>query len=222
MKSTLIISNKNEQLTLRDVIRKSRPFVDEILVIDGHSTDDSQRIAEAEHVRFLTDNGKGKGAGIRLGIRKAKGDVLVFIDADGSHNPLDIPQFIKPIHDGKTDLVLGSRTKGGSDELNGSIEKSLRVIGSSVITQAINSRFHTVITDSQNGFRAIRGSVARKLHLAENIFTIEQEMIMKALKLKYRVIEVPSHESVRIHGRSHIRLLHVCWRFAWCLAKNIL
>ncbi len=220
-KISLIICCKNEAKTLGGVIKKARQYADEILVIDGHSQDKSRELAKKLDCKVFLDERRGKGDGIRKGIEKAKGDILVFIDADGSHEPRDIPVLINPIKKGKADLVIGSRGKGGSDELHGDFEKMLRLIGSSIITLIINLRFKVQLTDSQNGFRAIKKKVARDLKLTENITTIEQEMLIKVLKKGYRVLETPSHEYARKIGKSHINLLKMGSRYVWSLIKNI-
>ncbi len=218
---SVIICAKNEFLTLAEVIKKVKRYADEILVIDGHSRDGSRQIAKDLGCKVFLDNGKGKGAAIRLGISKAQSDILVFIDADGSHEPKDIPKLIKPIKDEGVGLVVASRGRGGSDELHGDFEKLLRLIGSTIITLVINQRFGVELTDSQNGFRAIRKKVARNLDLEENITTAEQEMIMKVLKKGYKTAEIPSHEYARKTGESHINLLTMGPRYVWCLIKNI-
>src|SRR5207249_10892863 len=128
---------------------------------------------------------------------EAAGDVIVFIDADGSHEPKDIPAMIAPIMIGQADMVVGSRGKGGSDELHGTVEQFIRYFGSQLIMLAINYRWDVRLNDSQNGFRAIRRDVARRLGMTSNLTTIEQEMLMKALKRRYRVAEIASHEYER-------------------------
>ncbi len=222
MKTSIVICSKNEAETIVEVVKKTKRYADEILVVDGHSQDQTEEIAKKMNCVFFKDGGKGKGDGIREGIKRAKGDIVVFIDADESHEPKDIPNLIRPIKQGKADLVVASRGRGGSDELHGDFEKMLRLIGSSIITLAINSRFKVQLTDSQNGFRAIKRKVAQRLNLKENIFTIEQEMIMKALKKGFKVTEIPSHEYARKTGKSHINLLTMGPRYIWCLIKNIL
>lgn len=221
-KISLIISVKNEAKTISQVIKRSKKYVDEILVIDGHSKDESRQIANSLDTKVILDNGKGKGAAMRLGIKKAKGNILVFIDADGSHEPKDIPKLVKPIVEKKADLVTASRGKGGSDELHGNLEKTVRLIGSAIITLVINLRFKTDLTDSQNGFRAIKRKTVRSLNLQENIFTIEQEMIIKVLKKGYKIKEIASHEYKRKCGKSKIKLFAMSWRYIWCLVKNII
>ena len=216
-----VILARNEGLNIGDIIPRVKPFVDRVVVVDGHSTDDTREIAEREGALVMLDHGKGKGDGIRTAIQNVDADVLVFMDADGSHDPVEIPKMVAPILEGQADMVIGSRGRGGSDELHGDFYKLLRMIGSDIILLAINYRFNIRLTDSQNGFRAIRSDVARTLDLKENITTIEQEMTIKCLKKGCRIDEVPSHEYARRHGTSVIRLRKVWFRYIWSVVKNI-
>ena len=220
-KITVVIPTKNEEKTIAEIINRCKVHGDEIMVVDGHSEDNTRAIAQKEGAKVVLDNGKGKGDGLRVGINEASGDVLVFIDADGSHDPDDIPKLVKPILEDKADLVIGSRGKGGSDELHGDVEKLLRMIGSDIILIGINKKWKVHLTDSQNGFRAIRTEVARQLNLKENITTIEQEMTMKCLKKGFIVDEVPTHEYERKHGKSVISLRKVWFRYIWSFIKNL-
>jgi dolichol-phosphate mannosyltransferase len=190
-------------------------YSDDVMVVDGHSSDRTAEIAGDLGAVVHRDNGRGKGDAIRVGISKAAGDILVFIDADGSHDPGDIPALVRPILDGEADHVSGSRMRGGSDELHGDLAKFIRVMGSDIITLGINYRFGVRLTDSQNGFRAIRKEVARSLGLREDITTIEQEMVIKTLRKGYRITEVPTHEYARRHGESHIKVGRVWFRYVY-------
>ena len=213
MKTTLIICCKNEAQTLASVITSAKPYVDELLVIDGHSTDGSRQVAKKNGATVIIDNGNGKGAGIQLGIRKATGDIIVFMDADGSHNASDIPKLVKPLIDKHADLVIASRTRGGSDDVHGSLDDTIRAIGSAIIAQVINWRYHSQITDAENGFRAIRTSIAKQLPLTVNSFAIEQDMLMKTLAQRHTVTEIASHEFKRMYGKSKIDLWSVWFQF---------
>jgi dolichol-phosphate mannosyltransferase len=217
----VIILAKNEEKTIREIVQPIKFFADEVVVMDGHSTDNTRAIAEEEGARVLLDHGKGKGDGIRTAIQQVNCDVMVFMDADGSHDPNDIPKLVHPILENEADMVVGSRGRGGSDELHGDLFKLLRMIGSDIILLAINYRFNVHLTDSQNGFRAIRTKVARDLALKENITTIEQEMTIKCLKKGYRIIEIPTHEYARRYGSSVIRIRKVWFRYIWSVLKNI-
>ena len=221
MKVTVVIPTRNEEPTIAEIIEGCRPYADELLVIDGHSTDKTREIAKEHGARVEFDHGKGKGEALRTALKIAKGDIVVFIDADGSHDPNDIPKLVQPIHEGKADMVVGSRGKGGSDELHGDFAKFVRMIGSDLICLAINYRFNVRLTDSQNGFRAIRRDVGNALGLKEDITTIEQEMAIKCLKKGYKIAEVPTHEYERKFGESIINVWRVWPRYIWSVVKNI-
>ncbi len=219
---TVVIPARNEAPTLPEIIKGCALYADEILLVDGNSKDGTPEIARSLGARVVQDNGKGKGDAVRVGIQEARGDIIVFIDADGSHSPDDIPGMIQPILDDQADLVVGSRMRGGSDELHGDFLKFFRMVGSDIITLGINYRFGVELTDTQNGFRAIRTQAARSLNLRENITTIEQEMGIKALHAGYRVAEIPSHEYERKHGDSCIKLRTVWFRYVYTWLKYLL
>ena len=219
---TLVIPARNEERCIAETIEKSIPFVDEIVVVDGHSKDRTVEIAEQYGVRVVKDNKRGKGEAIRVGALAASHPIVVFMDADGSHDPADIPSLVEPILANQADLVIGSRATGGSDELHGDIDKLFRMAGADIILIGINKRFKQNLTESQNGFRAIRTDVIRSLDLKENITTIEQEMLMKTLKRGYIVTEVPTHEYSRKFGDSSIKLHKVWFRYIYSFIKNLI
>jgi glycosyltransferase involved in cell wall biosynthesis len=220
-KISVVIPTLNEEKTLAEIINDSRPFADEIIVVDGHSTDMTREVAEKLGVRVILDNGKGKGAALRHAIDSVTGDITVFIDADGSHDPKDIPRLIEPIISGKADHVSGSRLTGGSSELHGGFDECFRLMGSSFITACINWKFKVKLSESQNGFRAIKTDLFKELDLEEDITTIEQEMIMKTLKKGFRMGEVPTHEHKRKMGYSKISLKKVWFRYVYTMIKYL-
>ncbi len=218
---TVVIPAKNEEDTIGAVLAAAGPYADEMLVIDGRSRDRTAAIAAGHGARVVPDNGRGKGDALRLSFSEAAHDILVFIDADGSHDPSDIPALVAPIRAGDADLVIASRGKGGSDELHGTFEQFIRYVGSQLITLAINYRWNVRLTDSQNGFRAIRRDVAARLGLTSNLTTIEQEMLMKALKQGYRVREVASHEYERRGGTSKVVVWKLWHVYVWSFLRNL-
>ncbi len=220
---TVVIPTYNEEKMIRKVIRSVKKYADEILVVGAKkSTDRTLDIAKALGARTLIDNGKGKGAAIRLGIKEAKGEIIVFIDADGSHIASDIPALIAPIKSNKADLVIASRMLGGSEELHGTASQFVRMFFSAIITLIINYRFNIRITDSQNGFRAIRKSAASELGLKANIFDIETEMIMKMAKKGLKISEVPSRELKRSYGKSGVNVLRMGPIYFWRVISNLI
>lgn len=219
---TVVIAAKNEGLSIGDIVKVCTLYAQEVLVVDGHSTDDTAQKSKDSGARIVTDNKLGKGDALRVGVAAAKQEVVVFLDADGSHDPHDIPAMVKPILDGKSDMVIGSRMTGGSDELSGNFDLFVRLVSGQIITLGINLRYGSQLSDSQNGFRAIRKSVFTALGTRENKHTIEQEMLMRALKLGYRVGETPSHEYKRIYGKSHIRLTRMWFAYIWSWLKGLI
>ena len=219
---SIVVPARNEEQTLADVLRAIQNMTEDLILVDGHSTDATVTIAREHGVRVVQDNGRGKGDAVRVGLAAARCPITVFIDADGSHDPRDIPKLVAPIHAGEADLVMGSRMLGGSEELFGSISEVVRLIGSLVISLMINYRYGVRLTDYQNGFRAIRTDVGRTIGLTSNITTIEQEMAMKCLRLGYRVVELPVHEYRRKGGVSKINVLKVAHLYILNLIRGLI
>jgi dolichol-phosphate hexosyltransferase len=211
---TIVIPARNEAASVGDVIRGCAPHAARILVIvDRRSNDGTIEQASAAGAEILIDGGRGKGHAMRQAIPHILTPITVFIDADGSHDCHDIPRLLQPILDCTADHVSASRLKGGSSELHGGFEEFLRLAGSSLITACINRRFGVCLSDSQNGFRAIRTSVLRALDLRSGSTTIEQEMIIRTLGLGFRMGEVASHEYRRVAGTSNVKPWRVAVRY---------
>ena len=218
---TAVIAAKDEAPTIDGIVRRCLPLADTVIVVDGHSTDGTADLARRAGARILEDARRGKGDAIRTAIPHITTPITVFLDADGSHRPEDIPTIVAPILEDRADHVSASRLMGGSSELHGGWDEFFRLTGSSFITACINWRFGVRLSDSQNGFRAIRTSLLQRLALSGDTTTIEQEMIMRTLRLGGRMAEVPSHESARQHGVSHIRIWRVAPRYLYSLIRHL-
>jgi len=219
---TVVIPAKNEAVTISEVISAASGYVRHVIVVDGHSKDGTGELAAKAGALVIQDGGKGKGDAIRSAIPHIRTGLCVFMDADGSHDPADIPKLLEPILRDEADHVSGSRLLGGSSELHGGFDECFRLMGSSFITACINWRFKVQLSESQNGFRAIRTDLLRQLDLRENITTIEQEMIIKTLRRGFRMAEVPAHEYCRKSGISNIRLSRVALRYVWTALKYLM
>ena len=201
-----IIPALNEERTIGWVVRSCLEHVDEVLVVDGGSRDQTCEVAQASGARLLRLGCRGKGLAERAGIREVDSGLLVFIDADGSHRPRDIPRLLEPILRGEADLVIGCRVTGGSDELDGQLDRLPRAIGCRLVQACVNLCLGVRLTDIQNGFRCIRAGVARSLPIRHLGFAFDQEMSIRCLRMGYRVVNVPSHEDRRLYGKSRLCL----------------
>ena len=222
LRLTVVILARNEERTIGRIVREVAPFADEVLVMDGNSADRTASEAQAAGAVVHRDPGKGKGSAVRASFPLARGEIIVLMDADGSHDPADIPRLAAPIRSNQADLVVGSRFAGGSDELALNVPQLIRTIGNISMNIAINKRFGVALTDTLNGFKAVRKSMALRLPLRENRHTIEQELVIQALRYGYRVINVATHEYAREFGGSTINIWSEWPIFVWCLFVNLI
>ncbi|MEZ5318923.1 MAG: glycosyltransferase family 2 protein, partial [Vicinamibacterales bacterium] len=109
MRTSVIIPARNEGDVVVDVALAARDHCDEVLVVDGHSTDGSPERLRAEGITVVPDRRRGKGDAVRLGLDHATGDVVVTMDADGSHDPREIGALAAPILRDEADIVIGCR-----------------------------------------------------------------------------------------------------------------
>jgi len=222
IKISAVILAKDEEGTISELVRLARGYADEVLLVDGHSRDRTRELAEQAGARVALDSGKGKGAGYRAGLEQARGEVIVFLDGDGSHHPSDIPRLAERILKRELDLVIGSRWRGGSDDVHPDFNHLVRDFGGNLLSIIISSWFKKELTDCLNGFRAIRREVGLKLGLSANDFDIEHEMVIKALKRGYLVGEVSVHEYARKAGKSKLPTFRKAHIFFLRLFKELL
>ncbi len=218
---TIVIPTRNEAPTIAEMVACCLKLTPHVIVVDSFSQDQTPQLAQEAGAKVIQLNQSGKGMAIRAMATEVTTPIVVFIDADGSHVVEDIPKLIQPILDNQADHVQASRLIGGSSELHGSFQEFFRLAGSAFITACINWRFKVTISDSQNGFRALRVDLLKQLALQEKITTIEQEMVIKTLKKGFRLVEIPSHEHARIFGESKIKLSNVWFRYVYVLIREL-
>lgn len=219
-KVSIIILTKNEGEGIGTIIKSVKKYGDEIVVIDGHSNDGTEEIAEGLGARFFLDNKEGRGAALRIGMKKARYGILIFFDADGSHEEKDIPNLVKPIRTGKADLVTASRRTGGSFDQEINFGGIVRSAGSDILVALVNRRYGVNLTDILYSFRAIKKDVGLKLGLTFNDFRSEQEMVVKALQKGFTVLEIPSREKARAWGTSKLHTMQGV-KFLFSLIKEL-
>jgi len=168
----------------------------EVIVVDDHSKDSTEKIALDKGARVIKNSGRsGKGHALRVGFKESTGDVIVMMDADYSHRAADLPLFLDKIEEG-VGLVIGSRMRGGSDDYT-----LIRAFGNLIFTALFVSIFHRYLSDLLNGYKGFRREIFDNFKYSSSTFEIEIELAVNALRLEYSIMEVPSHERERAKGK---------------------
>lgn len=204
---SVIIPAYNEERNIEDVLSRTNRIMEEtrfpyeIIVVDDGSTDKTRLLAQRHKATILNYGAnRGKGYALKQGIQKATGSVIVTLDADGSHQPEEIPQLLKPLLAG-ADIVVGSRFLGKLED--GSVKK-LHILGNHIFNFLILLLTKKRITDSQTGFRALRKKVVQDIPITSEGYQIETELTIIGLKNGYAVQEKPITCARRKNGLSHL------------------
>ena len=211
---SVVIPTYNEALNLPIVFGRL-PEVFEIIVVDGRSLDDTVSVARKlkPEATIMTQSRQGKGNALACGFAKARGDVIVMLDADGSADPREIPRFVRALVEG-ADFAKGTRFSvgGGSGDIT-----RLRRIGNRALSGLVNATHGTRYSDLCYGFNAFRRSclpamglesalTCEQMHWGDG-FEVETLINMRIARAGLRVVEVPSYEAERIHGVSNLNAL---------------
>lgn len=214
MKISIVLPAKNESGAIGKTIAQIQQLqlVHEIIVVNDGSTDHTKDVAESLGAQVVTHPySKGNGAAIKTGARTATGDVIVFMDADGQHDPSDIPKLLEKINQGY-DLVVGARQKGSQASVGRGIANRLYNNLATYMTEQ-------KVEDLTSGFRAVRADKFREfLYLLPNGFSYPTTSTMAFFRAGYSVTYVPIHAAKRI-GKSHIHPLKDGVRFFLIIFK---
>ena len=205
---SVVIPVFNEEATVGNVVTRTKKTLEqlgvsyEILVVDDGSVDRSADIAQELEAHVLRKKHQGKGFALRYGFIKARGELVVTLDADGSHKPEEIPLILRYLMEDRADFVIGSRF-GNSEDNKTKIPKINRT-GNRLFNDLILYLTGARTSDSQSGFRAIRSSLIRRMKLGSQGYEVESEMLVKALRMGARVAETPISFDQRTVGRSKL------------------
>jgi glycosyltransferase involved in cell wall biosynthesis len=207
----VVIPAKNEARNLPQVLQKIPGWVDEVILVDGNSEDDTIEVARSlmPDIKIVPEDRPGKGAALKCGFAASRSDIIVMIDADGSMDPAEIPAFVGALLSG-ADFVKGSRflQGGGTDDM-----EWYRRIGNWGFVKLVTWRFGGKFTDLCYGYIAFWRESLRRLSLEnDDGFEIETSMNVQALQARLAISEVPSKEALRIHGVSNLRTIPDGWR----------
>jgi len=204
---TVIVPTYNEEETIGQVLSeltKIEPKIGplEIIVVDDGSSDRTKdEVAEFPSVIYVKhQRNMGKGMALKTGLKIGRGRTVVIQDADMEYSPTDIPQLVKPILDGRVDVVFGSRFIGKRNGMSFS-----HLVGNVILSRVASLLYQENITDIMTGYKAFSRKVLESLRLKENGFSVEVELTSKVLKDGWKILEIPIAYSYRTHGAAKIR-----------------
>jgi glycosyltransferase involved in cell wall biosynthesis len=207
---SVVIPTLNEAENLKWLLPRLPDWLDEILIVDGCSTDATIAVAKElrPEVKIVLETRRGKGAALRAGFEAATGDIIVMMDADGSMHPDEIIRYVAALMTG-ADFAKGSRFMQGA----GTSDMTLfRRTGNLGLTLAVRSLYGSSFSDLCYGYMAFWRRHVPLLRSDCDGFEIETLINIRALKGKLKIVEVASYESDRIHGTSNLRAIPDGWR----------
>jgi len=222
---SVVIPTMNEARNIGWVLEQLPEEVDEVILVDGRSTDGTVEAAKLARpdLNVVLETRPGKGVAIRAGFAAARGDFIVMIDADGSMDPAEIRRCLASLRDrrggggsaGGYDLVKGSRflRGGGTADMS-----PIRAFGNDVLRRMVNVLYGVEFSDFCYGLIGMRRDCATALGLRRDGFEIEAEILLRAIAAGMRIGEVASLEAPRLHGESNLS----AWRDGRRVLRTIL
>lgn len=195
MKLSVIMPVYNEVDLLEEAVRQvlAVELADELIIVDDGSTDGTRALypqieALDDSIQVIMhDRNQGKGAAVRTGFAAATGDIFLIQDADLEYDPRDYALLIRPIEEGRADVVYGSRLRGGPTRAM----FFWHMVGNKFLTLVTNVLYNAILTDMETCYKAFRSEVVRSIPLRSRGFEFEPEITSKVLKRGYRIYEVP-------------------------------
>ncbi|HEU4759841.1 MAG TPA: glycosyltransferase family 2 protein [Dehalococcoidia bacterium] len=198
---TALVCALNEEGSLPYVLPRIPGWVDEVLLVDGHSVDATVELARSlcPAIRVLRQSGQGKGDALKCGVAAASGDIVVTLDADGETDPVDLPRFVEPLLAGH-DLAKGSRLSLGRPARM----PRYRWLGNKLLALTYNLLFGTHYTDVCSGYSAFWKSSFQRLRLTYDNCEMEQQLLVRARKAGMSIAEVAHGSEGRLSGASKV------------------
>jgi glycosyltransferase involved in cell wall biosynthesis len=205
LRVSVVIAALNEEENLPHVFARLPEGLHEVIIVDGHSTDDTVAAARRlrPDVRIVTQSGRGKGHALADGFAACTGEIIVALDADGSTDAAEIPRFVSALCNG-ADFVKGSRFAQGGASSDITWTRSL---GNHALNAVVNALYGTHYTDLCYGYNAFWARCLPYIRIDCEGFEVETLINVRIAKAGLVVHEVPSFERARIHGQSNLHVV---------------
>jgi glycosyltransferase involved in cell wall biosynthesis len=205
---TALVFTLNEEQNLPYILPDIPDWIDEILLIDGHSTDNTVQVAKelCPRIRIAYQPGRGKGDAMKFGFKQAKGDILITLDADGATDPKEIEKFVEPLLKGY-DFAKGTRLLVRS-EWGG---RWHRFVANKSFVYLTNLLYGSEFTDLCAGYNAFWKTAIEKIQFSDNGYENEPLMYIRATKAGLKIIEVPFRDNGRFYGYTKEPAIRAGW-----------
>jgi glycosyltransferase involved in cell wall biosynthesis len=203
-KVAIVIPALNEEAAIHQLLAElPQDFAQWVIVVDNGSTDATATVAQKSGAIVTTELIRGYGRACLKGFKTAcslGAEIVIFMDGDGSDDPIDLPMMLKPINEGRADFVIGSRVSELAER--GAVPAQAR-LGNWLVSRMIRLLYGVGLHDI-GSFRVIRRSVLETIDMREMTFGWPVEMLVKAARAHYRILELPIHYRRRSSGHSKV------------------
>ena len=200
---SIVIPTLNEAgniLAILETIDRELAYPKEIIIVDGNSTDGTLEILKDANVKIIIEPRRGYGLALRIGMKAAKGDVVVMVDGDGTYEVKHLNRLLERMLETDAEMCLATRMYDPDKAMG-----LFNFVGNKIITFCFNMLYKQNLSDSQSGFRAISHSAIEKVDFKETDMAFATEMLTRFAKKGFRMVEIPSNYKVRKYGKTKLR-----------------